>query len=224
MEQQRLPVFAERFSKLRGEMTQDKFAKYLGISRPTVGFYENGTRLPDALVLKQISEKCNVSSDWLLGLSDVNSNNSDIQSVCKFTGLTEGAIKTILSLYETEHILDNDNAMNMAQVLSRMIEEPCFTPMLEDLQLFFNALYHVSLRDGTYGESCWYRSDHAQKIAEELRKEIGEYIHILTDYKVVMFYKASVKGFWDQLLEETEKSYIESIKEMSKDGKPQDNN
>lgn len=70
MEKQRFPIFAKRFNELRGDMSQDEFSKYLGISRPTVGFYENGARIPDALVLRQIAEKCNVSVDWLLGLSD----------------------------------------------------------------------------------------------------------------------------------------------------------
>lgn len=59
MEQKRMPIFAERFAQLRGEMTQAEFAEFLGISRPTVGFYENGVRLPDALLLCQIAEKCN---------------------------------------------------------------------------------------------------------------------------------------------------------------------
>lgn len=70
MEKQRLPIFAKRFNELRGDMSQDEFSKHLGISRPTVGFYENGARIPDALVLRQIAEQCNVSTDWLLGLSD----------------------------------------------------------------------------------------------------------------------------------------------------------
>ncbi len=74
MEEQRLPVFAKRFQFLRRsrQLSQDEFAKFLGISRPTVGFYENGTRLPDALILQQIAEKCCVSSDWLIGLSNID--------------------------------------------------------------------------------------------------------------------------------------------------------
>lgn len=70
MEKQRLPIFAKRFNELRRDMSQDEFSKHLGISRPTVGFYENGARIPDALVLRQIAERCNVSTDWLLGLSN----------------------------------------------------------------------------------------------------------------------------------------------------------
>lgn len=70
MEQSRPLRFQERFSKLRGDESQKDFAARIGISRPTVGFYENGDRLPQADVLKQIAERCGVSTDWLLGLSD----------------------------------------------------------------------------------------------------------------------------------------------------------
>lgn len=63
-------VFCKRFAELRGERTQAEFAKFLGIARATVGFYENGERVPDAIVLKKICEACKVPSDYLLGLSE----------------------------------------------------------------------------------------------------------------------------------------------------------
>lgn len=70
MEANRFPDFSKRFRELRGDKTQAEFAEMIGVSRPTVGYYENGTRLPDAITLRQIAERCKVSSDWLLGLSD----------------------------------------------------------------------------------------------------------------------------------------------------------
>ncbi|HIQ79133.1 MAG TPA: helix-turn-helix transcriptional regulator, partial [Candidatus Scatomorpha intestinavium] len=66
----RFPEFTERFRELRGERDNTEFGKFLSISRQTVGFYCNGDRIPDALGLKQIAEKCGVSADWLLGLSE----------------------------------------------------------------------------------------------------------------------------------------------------------
>lgn len=65
----RIPIFTERFRKLQGDRSNTEFAEFLGISRQTVGFYYNGDRIPDAMTLKQIAEKCNVSTDWLLGLT-----------------------------------------------------------------------------------------------------------------------------------------------------------
>ena len=88
----RLPVFQERFKVLRGKMTQGQFAEKLGISRPTVGLYESGARIPDAEVLRDIAARCGVSADWLLGLSDTASPDITVQMVCRETGLSEVAI------------------------------------------------------------------------------------------------------------------------------------
>lgn len=80
----RFPMFQERFNQLRGDMSITDFAALLSMSRQTVGFYLNGTRIPDVLGLRQISEKCKVSTDWLLGLSDIQStflNEHSFQSL-----------------------------------------------------------------------------------------------------------------------------------------------
>lgn len=95
--ERRMPVFADRFIELRGKRTQGEFARFLGISRPTVGFYESGQRIPDALVLRQIAEKCNVSADYLLGLTNEKTPEQDIQAICKKTGLSEKSVSRIIS-------------------------------------------------------------------------------------------------------------------------------
>jgi len=69
--------FQKKFKMLRGEMSQQEFAEKIGIARATVGFYENGERLPNAYVLKKIALTFNCSVDWLLGL------------ICDFTPINE---------------------------------------------------------------------------------------------------------------------------------------
>ncbi len=91
----RLPIFQKRFKALRGEMTQGQFAEKLGISRPTVGLYESGARIPDAEVLRDIADKCGVSADYLIGLTDVKAIDSDIRAVCDYTGMTAEATEAI---------------------------------------------------------------------------------------------------------------------------------
>ena len=110
MEQKRLPIFAERFNNLRGEKTQGEFADFIGISRPTVGFYENGERIPDALTLRQIAKKCGVSADWLLALSEVKNPDATLQGVCAYTGLDEGAVE-LLHNKDYSPLLDLVNAL-----------------------------------------------------------------------------------------------------------------
>lgn len=79
-EKNRFPQFRERFRELQGDMSNTEFAELLGMSRQTVGFYCNGDRIPDALTIKEIAQKCNVSTDWLLGLSDFRSKEEYYQA------------------------------------------------------------------------------------------------------------------------------------------------
>ncbi len=92
----KFPVFKERFASLRpDDMTQAQFAEFLGLSRPTLAFYENGDRLPDVLVLKKICEKTKVSANWLLGLSEVKTISDNMESTCSTIGLSEKAVKAL---------------------------------------------------------------------------------------------------------------------------------
>ena len=96
--------FKDRLRELRKErgLTQTSFAKDFGktrqiiqkyesgdtyplmaISRVSIGNYERGDREPTACILIQIANYFNVSTDYLLGLSDSKeiSNELDIKSI-----------------------------------------------------------------------------------------------------------------------------------------------
>lgn len=98
MKQYRFRIFSQRFDTLRAEYgpSNTEFANYLGISRQTVGFYLNGDRLPDALVLAGIAQKCGCSVDWLLGLSSERAIDLDTRRICELTGFTEATASTFL--------------------------------------------------------------------------------------------------------------------------------
>lgn len=105
----RFPAFKERLRELQGDMSNTTFADFLGMSRQTIGFYLNGDRIPDILGLEQIARKCNVSTDWLLGISDAKAQDGDIRQACNFTGLAEHAVINL----------------NMKKALSGGIENCC---------------------------------------------------------------------------------------------------
>lgn len=135
-EKYRFPVFRERFRELQGDMSNTEFADFLGISRQTVGFYCNGERIPDALGLKSIAEKCNVSADWLLGLSDTKNCNMDIRAICKKTGLSERAI---LIISEDLNSSEDQNYNSLADIFSDFIEDPSFLQIIGGFALACNA-------------------------------------------------------------------------------------
>lgn len=129
----KISIFAARFSELRGERTQAEFAQFLGISRPTVGFYENGERIPDALLLRQIAEKCEVTTDYLVGLSDVKTTDRDLQAINNITGLSEEAIHALealncvadVSTYKPDDTCDLEPVPPIS-IVNKIIANPTF--------------------------------------------------------------------------------------------------
>ena len=95
-------VFASRLKNLREEagLSQGELAQKLGASsRGSISFYEKCDRVPDILFLRRVSEFFNVSTEYLLGISDVKAPDVNIKAMCEYTGLNE---KTILKLHEME--------------------------------------------------------------------------------------------------------------------------
>ena len=70
--------FKTRLKQLRENQpkykTQKEFSDFIEVSQPTLAGYERGTGKPPIDVLCNIAEKCNVSVDWLCGLSDTRTN------------------------------------------------------------------------------------------------------------------------------------------------------
>ena len=66
-------MFAQVLRKLRIErdLTQDQLASIIGVSKSTIGMYEQGKRVPKVdATLKRLADFFDVSIDYLMGLSD----------------------------------------------------------------------------------------------------------------------------------------------------------
>ena len=63
-------MFKDRLRQLRktrSGLTQAKMAKYLGIAKTTYASYEQGNRMPDIEIQKELADYFNVSLDYLHG-------------------------------------------------------------------------------------------------------------------------------------------------------------
>lgn len=100
MKKEQCVTFGKRLSELRTDkgLTQIQLAETTKIQRVTIAKYERGERAPSIDNLLAFVDHFGVSSDYLLGLSNIKSNNPDISSACAYTGLAEYAI---LSIKET---------------------------------------------------------------------------------------------------------------------------
>lgn len=108
-------------------MNTTEFAEKLGLSRQTVGFYLNGDRIPDALTLRQICERCSISADYLLGRSDVASQREDIQVSHITTGLSEKAVSYLHKVNEISKLPPTSRRLN---ILSDLLERRQFDLLL----------------------------------------------------------------------------------------------
>lgn len=92
--------FGERLLKLREEReeTQQQLADAIGITRQSLSRYETSDRTPNIDLIYHIAKHYNVSSDYLLGLSEVQTMDKDIRTACDLTGLNEEAIKKVSEL------------------------------------------------------------------------------------------------------------------------------
>ena len=88
-------IFSSRLKYLRGNRNQDDVAKELGISRASLSYYETGARKPDINTLYALAKYYNVSSDYLLGLSEASSPRINTQAIVNQTGLSELAVYTL---------------------------------------------------------------------------------------------------------------------------------
>lgn len=84
--------------------TQQELADAIGITRQTLSRYEIAIRTVDVNVLGALAQHFQVSTDYLLGLSDVKSTEQDMKTACDVTGLSEATIEQIQSFVRDFHL------------------------------------------------------------------------------------------------------------------------
>ncbi len=152
----RLPIMKTRLRELQGNTSATDFAKKIGLSRQTVGFYLNGDRIPDSETLIQICQSCHVSADWLLGLSLERTVDSSLQGACTYTGLSADALTKVKNL-----------PLGSLRILNAILSDPAFSEIL------YLATYSYALEDcycDSLEDDLSERADEDQEIsaAQEL--------------------------------------------------------
>lgn len=81
----------------------DELAKNgLVVRRETITQWENGTRDLKTEYLAKLSQFFNVTTDYLLGLSNVKSTDYNYRAICKTTRLSESAVAALLNASDEE--------------------------------------------------------------------------------------------------------------------------
>ena len=96
-------ILALRIKELRSSMkfTQKEFADALNVSTVSISSYETGAKTPSLDMMISISKKCNVSVDWLCGLSNIQQLNGTYKT---YADILKALVKLCSTKYESNTI------------------------------------------------------------------------------------------------------------------------
>ena len=130
---------------------QKELAKQLNVKDNIVSYWCKGDRTPNTTQIIQIANCLNVSTDYLLGLTDVATTDKDLKFVCEYTGLDE---KTINFFIKNK----NDCGMNNRElvefikfIISKIVldDNYIFSQNLEEIRDKSTWLFSIYAKDNT---------------------------------------------------------------------------
>jgi len=130
---QPLTPFAERLSELmdaRG-VSQAQVGKAIGAQRQTVSLYKLGQSKPDIESLAKLAQFFGVTSDYLIGLSDVQCPDIDTRAIADKTGLSEGALEFLAREKASFEDMDFPKGYISSSLnITRILTHPAFSEVL----------------------------------------------------------------------------------------------
>ena len=189
-------VFGKRLKELRkaNGYTIEQFADMVGISKSTLGYYENDKRMPDIKILARIADTLNVNADYLIGRTNTTALKGKMKTVCEFTGLSDCAVEYLSELVQNKdyeklsvinHLFDELNEDYDFYSYETQNGEEAANSILGALFLYFERC------SGT--ESVW---DEFNDLGNDRRKEIlaAAYKQLLLN-QVTELVKASAEAY-----------------------------
>ena len=76
---------------------QKDLASLLGVTDNTISYYCSGKRKPNLEQIVQIANILGVSTDYLLGRSDIKTTDTTTQDICRITGLSEENVADLIT-------------------------------------------------------------------------------------------------------------------------------
>ena len=160
-------IFAERLRFLMKEHStkQTDLAEYLGLTRQAISKYADGSALPNIENLQKICNFFEVSSDYMLGLSNSESLVEKERFCSDFTGL-------------------NSNSLTVLNSISKQkTEERVLIDLLNNILLNKNSLMTLS----KYIMNCYYAYINKKFTKESISLNSQNTENIQFDYRTALY-------------------------------------
>ena len=160
-------VFGKRLRELRKEngYTIEQFADMVGISKSTLGYYENDKRMPDIEILARISNVLNVNADYLIGRTNTTAQKGKMKTVCDFTGLSDQAAEYLSELVENR---DYAKLSVINHLFKELCEDYAFYSGEDEASSVLGSLFRC-FEKFTRSENDW---ENYVDLGDEKRKEV----------------------------------------------------
>lgn len=123
-------VFAQRLKAIMKEkgVTQQQLAEQLHMTRQAVSLYLTGQALPAIDKLLTITDYFDVSADYLIGKTDVRTQDTDVKMICDYTGLSEKAVQNLNDfVYYSTDTANTELYKTMLQFMEYLLSEQTIT-------------------------------------------------------------------------------------------------
>lgn len=76
-------------------VNQKTVSEFLEVKPNIISYWCAGTRIPNTVQIIKLAKYFNVSTDYLLGLTDIKSTDTTVQDICEYTGLSEFTVDAL---------------------------------------------------------------------------------------------------------------------------------
>lgn len=151
-------AFPRRLENLmkQNNITQQTLADELGVSRQSVSYYCNGQSSPDWETIVKIAGYFKVSSDYLLGLSEVDTPKTDIRATADLTGLSQNSVELLMGWRSSSRYVEHLNVLNFffsdprfILFIDRVIRYLDKANKLEEVRAKYNATNSYILKEAS---------------------------------------------------------------------------
>lgn len=151
-------LFQERLKELRGNNKLQDIAKNIGISRASLGYYENGDRKPDIEVLLKLANYYHVSCDYLLGLTDTRSPDINDRIISQKLGLNEQSVITLTN-FKQKSITEPEYAFDTTQAVSTIYLESLNRLLNPECKILTNIMYYLYINFDAFYDDYTYKGE-----------------------------------------------------------------
>lgn len=195
--------FAQRLKTLRKErgITQQQLADGVGISKGGLSYYENSGRTPDISILERFADFFGVTTDYLLGRTNAQTQKAKLQAVCNYTGLSDKSVNLLSDLKE--------NSPAQLRVINCLLEQAAgdmdiVYDLDDDTDKYYGSILNAIVRYlNRYSGYDEYLMENISSSDEGISSAIQNALHQLVLNQAVTALKNGVDAMIDVLYEDT---------------------